>query len=90
MAANLGQVIPRPGRLSYLGEIKAELAKVYRDMRTNRIPMRDGTALAYVLMALARIIEGGDMEERLERLEKSMNTKGVITYEVVKTETERT
>jgi hypothetical protein len=59
--------------------VRRELAAVYRDMRTNRIPATTGTRLAYVLDLLRRAFETGDLQDRIETLELTLaaRKKGV-------------
>jgi len=82
MANELEPYIPRaPGPLATTGDVRTELAKVYRDVRTRKIPSGEGTKLAYILMAIARIIEGAEMERRIEELEKQLTSKGgLVVY----------
>lgn len=83
MATELEPYIPRaPGPLVTTGDVRTELAKVYRDVRTRKIPSAEGTKCAYILMAIARIIEGAEMERRVELLEQQLTgNKGVIIYD---------
>lgn len=53
-------------------DVRLELGKVYRDMRQGRIDMADGTKLAYVLGQLAKAIETGVIEARMEALERTL------------------
>ena len=64
-------VVPTPGRLDRktIDDVRVECARVYRDMRANRIEMADGTKLVYVLSQLGKLIEAGEYEKRLEALE---------------------
>jgi hypothetical protein len=57
------------GRLNSFRAIRVELTRVYRDMRSGKIPSCEGTRLAFVLTAIARVLEQGDLEQRIERLE---------------------
>jgi hypothetical protein len=52
--------------------VRRELAAVYRDMRANRIQPTTGTRLAYVLDLLRRAFETGDLQDRLETLERTL------------------
>jgi hypothetical protein len=64
-------VLPTPSRidLKTIDDVRVECARVYRDMRANRIEMADGTKLVYVLGQLGKLIEAGEYEKRLEALE---------------------
>lgn len=52
--------------------VRSELARVYRDMKTGEIEPSLGTKLTYVLVALGRMIEVGDLEKRIDALETVM------------------
>ncbi len=49
--------------------VRAEIARVYREMRTGRMQPEMATKLTYVLAVLGRMIEAGDLEQRVEALE---------------------
>jgi len=64
-------VLPTPSRidLKTIDDVRVEMARVYRDMRSGRLETADGTKLAYVLSQLGKLIESGELEKRLEALE---------------------
>jgi hypothetical protein len=45
------------------------MAKVYRDMKLQKIATSDGTRLTYVLAQIGKMIELHDIEKRVEQLE---------------------
>jgi hypothetical protein len=45
------------------------MAKVYRDMKLQKIPTSDGTRLVYVLAQIGKMIELHEIEKRVEQLE---------------------
>ena len=49
--------------------VRTELARVYRSMKHADIDPAVGTKLTYVLVALGKMIEVGDLEKRIEALE---------------------
>jgi len=55
--------------------IRRELASVYRDMRTSRIEAQDGTRLSYVLNQLLRAYESCVLQEKIEAIETTINTR---------------
>ena len=67
----LADIPPRPGALNTAARVREELSRVYRDMRTGRIPMDHGTKLTYVLWTMIRVIEMEELEVRIEHLEAS-------------------
>jgi hypothetical protein len=69
------KLVPQPRLripLRTVREIRRELARVYRDMRTNRIEDQQGTRLSYVLFTLGRLVELDDLETRLGALEQAV------------------
>ena len=68
-AENVTPYVPlAPRSLVTTGDVRAEMGKLYRDVRTRKIPASEGTKCAYILMAIARIIEGAEMERRIEHI----------------------
>ena len=56
-------------KLDSLGDIKREMAKLYREARSGVLDVQDSTKLVWVLQAVAKVIEGSDLENRIEILE---------------------
>jgi hypothetical protein len=48
------------------------MAKVYRDMKLQRIPTSDGTRLVYVLAQIGKMIELYEIEKRIDKLEDKL------------------
>jgi hypothetical protein len=66
------QSTPTKGRsmaLTSIGHIRAEMAAVYRQARNGTIDPATGTKFVFILVALAKLIETGELEQRLEKLE---------------------
>ena len=61
--------VPPPRALTKLEHVRAEMAKVYRSARTGKIEAQDATRLCYILVSLAKVIEGSALESRVEALE---------------------
>lgn len=66
--------IPQKGRryrcqLDSMTDVKREMAKVYRECRSEIIDAQTGTKLTWMLQAVAKVIEGSDLEKRIEALE---------------------
>lgn len=55
--------------LTKMGHIRYEMAAVYREARNGKIDLGDATRLVFILQALGRIIEGSELEARIEALE---------------------
>ncbi|WP_256354336.1 hypothetical protein [Variovorax sp. dw_308] len=52
-------------------DVRAELARLYREGKSGTRDVSDVSRLANVLGLLGRLIETGDLEARLQKLEKS-------------------
>jgi hypothetical protein len=60
----------RRADLASLTDVRRELGRVYRDMRTGKVACQDGTRYTYVLKAIADLIAQSDLEARIEALER--------------------
>lgn len=56
-------------RLQSVGDVNRELAKLYREARSNIINVGDASKLANILSTVGRIITESDIEGRIEALE---------------------
>jgi hypothetical protein len=56
-------------KLDTLSDIKREMAKVYREARSGTVDVQDATKLTWMLQAVGKVIEGSDLEKRIEILE---------------------
>ena len=67
-----GKPDPTPRRidLSNLRDVRLELAAVYRKMDAGEIESQEGTRRAYVLKTIHDVIVSGEIERRIEELEK--------------------
>lgn len=73
-----GEVIPaeptaKQIKLVTIMDCKREMARVYRDSRTGRIDIQDGTRLVYMLAQIGKLIEVSELENRIELLEKAQH-----------------
>ena len=50
-------------------DIRREMAKVYRETRSNKILPSNGTKLVFILMSILKAYEVSEMEQRLTDLE---------------------
>lgn len=70
-----GQVlraIPTPQlKLATIDDCRREMARVYRDARTATTDTADASRLVYMLTSIAKMIEIGQLEQRLIALEKT-------------------
>ena len=66
-------VTPTPSRLELkkIDDIRLEMAKVYREMRTNKMEGQQGSRLVYVLSQIGKLIEMSEIEQRISELERN-------------------
>jgi hypothetical protein len=68
-----GQVlraIPTPQlKLATIEDCRREMARVYRDARSGQTETADASRLVYMLTSIGKMIEVGQLEERLNALE---------------------
>jgi hypothetical protein len=58
-------------RLDSLDRVRREMAKLYIEGRSGRRDVQDVSRLANVLALIGRVIEGGELEKRIEALEQA-------------------
>jgi hypothetical protein len=58
-----------------LEAVRREMASVYRQAKAGKIPVQDATRLVYILTAIAKVIEAGDLARRVELLETIMKER---------------
>ena len=71
------RVIPTPPtiHLRTADDVRLEMARVYRDMRADKVDMGNGTKLVYVLSQIGRVIEVSDVQLRMEALERVLKER---------------
>ncbi|MGH8647391.1 MAG: hypothetical protein ACREX4_24195 [Gammaproteobacteria bacterium] len=71
------RVLPTPLKieLKSLDDVRLEMARVYRDMRGERIHTADGTRLVYMFSQIGRVIEGSQVQQRIEALQRVLNRR---------------
>lgn len=60
-------------KLKTMDDVKAELARLYREGKAGRRDVADVSKLANVLSVLGRLIEGTELAARIEALEQLEN-----------------
>lgn len=66
------RAIPTPQlKLATIEDCRREMAKVYRDAKTARTETADASRLVYMLTSIAKLIEIGQLEQRLIALENN-------------------
>ena len=72
-SATCQRMAPPPKRLRLplrnISDLQNELARIYRAAKRGDVPVVDASRLANILQILGRLIEGSDLERRLETLE---------------------
>ena len=64
-------VIPTPQlKLATIEDCRREMARVYRDARHATTDTADASRLVYMLATIAKMIEIGELEQRLNALEE--------------------
>ena len=68
-------VLPTPPviHLKTADNVRLEMGRVYRAMRSRELDLADGTKLTYVLAQLGKLIELAEFEQRIELLERARN-----------------
>ncbi len=56
-------------QLDTMNDVKREMAKVYRECRSEILDAQTGTKLTWMLQGIAKVIETTDLEKRIEALE---------------------
>lgn len=56
-------------KLDTMQDVKREMAKVYRESRSELLDPAAATKLVWILQAVGKVIEGSDLEKRIEALE---------------------
>lgn len=72
-ATGLALPVPTPRQrtpLKRLEDVKRELGRVYRAMKSGEIPHEDGTKRAYVLDQLGKVMQMADLERRMDAMER--------------------
>ena len=71
------EVLPTPRRvdLATIDDVRLEMAKVYREMKSGDIPTQDGTRLTYVLSQIGKLIEAHELQGRVDALEDALSKR---------------
>ena len=70
-ASGLAGPPPHPrARLDTVRRVRREMARVYAEARDGRRPVGDAARLAYILVQIGRMIDGAELERRIEALEQ--------------------
>jgi len=70
LEGQLLRAVPTPQlKLASIEDCRREMARVYRDARTARTDTADASRLVYMLTSIAKMIELGQIENRIAALE---------------------
>ena len=75
VSARVGRNPPSP-RLDSMAGVRRELARLYREARAGELDVAAASRLANVLQILGRMIEGSEIEARVEALEREAPAPG--------------
>ncbi|MBV5301296.1 MAG: hypothetical protein J0649_05870, partial [Methylococcales bacterium] len=69
LTGEVEELPPRRGKryrceLSTAQDVRREMAKVYRECRSNMMDAQTGTKLVWMLQGVAKVIETSDLEKR--------------------------
>lgn len=64
-------ILPTPPRidLKTADDVRLEMARVYREMRSEKMESQHGSRLIYVLSQIGKMIETSEIEKRMQALE---------------------
>ncbi len=63
--------------LASLNDVRLEMSKVYRSMKSGEVECQDGTRLVYVLGQIAKLHEINEVANRLAALERAVGPRRV-------------
>jgi len=72
----------RIGRLTTVGQVAAELGRLYRHARWGEIAVADASRLATILTAMRQCLEASELERRIGEMEVALadNTNPVVPF----------
>jgi hypothetical protein len=72
----------RIGRLTTVGQVAAELGRLYRQARRGDVPVADASRLATILAAMRQCLEASELERRITEMEVALavNTNPVVQF----------
>ena len=62
----------RIGPLTTVGEIAAELGRLYRQARRGEVPVADASRLATILAVMRQCLESSEIERRIGEMEQAI------------------
>jgi hypothetical protein len=77
LTADPRPVPPRRNRLDTVPRCRREVARLYAEAREGKLDAQTATRLASIVALAARMIEAGELEERIARLERQEEDRDV-------------
>ena len=65
----------RVKRINCSKDLTRELNSIYRDMRVGALPTQDASRMANTLDVVRRVLESGDLEQRVKTLEAQLGAR---------------
>jgi hypothetical protein len=62
----------RIGRLTTVGQVAAELGRLYRQARRGDVAVADASRLATILASMRQCLEASELERRIEQMEAAL------------------
>ena len=78
----------RIGRLTTVGQVAAELGRLYRQARRGDVAVADASRLATILAAMRQCLEASELERRIAEMEAALAPSG-STQSIVPTRSRR-
>ncbi len=66
----------RIGRLTTVGQVAAELGRLYRQARRGDVAVADASRLATILAAMRQCLEASELERRIAEMEAALSPAG--------------
>ena len=63
----------RIGRLTTVGQVAAELGRLYRQARRGDVAVADASRLATILAAMRQCLEASELERRITEMEAALH-----------------
>jgi hypothetical protein len=73
----------RIGRLTTVGQVAAELGRLYRQARRGDVAVADASRLATILAAMRQCLEASEVESRIAEMEAALAPANATTRSVV-------
>ena len=79
----------RIGRLTTVGQVAAELGRLYRQARRGDVAVADASRLATILAVMRQCLEASELERRIAEMEAALAPANATTSSVVQLRSRR-